>query len=130
MRQFSDSITILEAQAATGTGVSVNVKSWRHLVVSLAGASNADLTVKLQGSIADTAPDFSAAQSATNMWDYVLTVDLQNGATINGDTGISMSGSNDFRLLEVNTNGLKHLCATVTARSAGSVTVRLIGFND
>lgn len=130
MRQFTEPITILNAQAATGTGVTVKVKDYRHIVLSFGTAGNANLTVKFQGSVSDSAPDFSAAQSVSNHWDYVQVIDLQSGSAINGDTGIAPSGTDDFRLFEVNVNGLVHLCATVTARSAGSVTVKAVGFED
>lgn len=130
MRQFTNPITVLSAADSTETGVSVKVNNYRHIVLALGGDNNANLTVKFQGSISSDAPDFSASRSISNHWDYVQVVDLQNGSAINGDTGISMSGTDDFRLLEVNVNGLNHFCATVTARSAGDVTLSLMGFSD
>lgn len=130
MRQYTDIQTILNAKAATGVGNYIDVADWRHLVIQLATANSANLTVKCQGSIEDTSPDFSAAQSATNMWDYIEMIDMQSGSAIDGDTGISPAGTDDFRLFEVNTNGLKWLSFRVTARSAGSVTVKVKPFNN
>ena len=97
------------------------------LFLQLATASSCNATVKFQGSWSAEKPDFSASQSATNHWDYIDVIDLQNGTSIDGDTGIAMSGTDDFRNLEVNCNGLRWITATVTARAAGSVTVNLVG---
>lgn len=124
--------TILSAQAATGTGTVVNVEDWEKILVEIATASSANLTVKLQGSISDAVPDFSAAVTASNMWDYLSFRDSEAvaselGDATAGDTGFAVSGTDDFKNVTVNYPGLKWLCATVTARSAGSVTVKARG---
>jgi hypothetical protein len=129
MRQFSDLITILDAKDATGTGLTADVASWQHLVLQVGSASSANLTIKVQGSMGNDAPTFSSAQSVSNHWDYIQCVDLEDGSLLDGDTGLAFSGTDDFRHIEVNVNGLKFLNVTVTARSAGSVTVKLICFN-
>jgi len=129
-RQTQALQTIFSAKAATGTGATINVEQYRHVVLEMATATSANLTIKFQGSISDTAPDFSAAQTAANMWDYVEVKDLQDGSAIDGDTGIAPAGTDDFRLLEMNINGLKWVCATVTARSAGSVTLKAKVFGE
>lgn len=75
---------ILDAQAATGTGRVIDVRDFRNCVVKIGTASSANLTVKCQGAIAsaatpNTPPDFSAAQSVSNHWDYIQMVDLNTG---------------------------------------------------
>jgi hypothetical protein len=115
--------TILDAKAATGTGITVLVEDFKNIGLTFATASSANLTIKIQQSDSDTSPDFSAAQSSTNQWDYVDIIDNQNGSSIDGDTGISVAGTDDVRQFEINNNGAKWLSATVTARSAGSVTL-------
>ncbi len=116
---------ILSAAAAAGAGKAINVQDFRNIVFSLAtdGGGSANLTVKFAGSVQDVCPNFSAAQSVTNMFDYIEVVDLQSGAAIDGDTGVSVAAADDYRLFEANVNGLKWVCAIVTARSAGSVSV-------
>ena len=130
MRQFQDTKKILDAKAATGIGTPMEVSDFMHLVLSLATASSANLTVKFQGSIQEDMPDFSAAQTAANMWDYIQVKDLEDGSSIDGDTGIAPAGTDDFRLFELNVNGLKWINAVVTARSAGSVTISCKPFNN
>ena len=119
---------ILDAKAATGIGSYFDVRDYQHIVLSVGTASSANLTVKFQGSISDEAPNFAAAQSVSNHWDYVQCKDLEDQASIDGDTGFSVTGTDDFRLIEVNTNGLKWINAVVTVRSAGSVTVKALPF--
>lgn len=130
MKRSSQEYTILSAKAATGTGVNIFTQDFRNIIFSLGTASSANLTVKFQGSIQDASPDFSAAQSVTNQWDYIEVVDLQSGTAIDGDTGVAMAGTDDFRLLEANINGMKWVNATVTARSAGSITIKARLFDN
>jgi len=120
--------TILDAKAATGIGSTLNVEDYKHIILAIGTATSANLTVKIQGSISDEAPTFSSAQSVANHWDYVQCKDLEDQASIDGDTGFSVTGTDDFRLIEVNTNGLKWINAVVTVRSAGSVTVKALPF--
>lgn len=128
-RDYNALTTVMSAKATTGVGTSIDVADHRHLMIEIATASSANLTVKCQGAIGDTAPDFATAQSASNVWDYIAMVDLQNGQPVEGDTGFSVAGTDDVRLFEINTNGLNWLNFNVTARTAGSVTIKVKQFN-
>jgi len=121
--------TILNAQAAAGTGLAIPCKDARHIILSFATSGNANLTVKFQGAISEVsgaAPNFSAAQSVSNMWDYIEVVDLQSGTAVAGDTGVTVAGTDDYRLFQVNTDAIAYICATVTAYTAGAVTVKCL----
>ena len=120
-------LTIFSAKGGTGTGLSHFMLDYDKIFLQLGTASSCNATVKFQGSFSDTPPDFSGAQSVTNHWDYIDVIDLQNGASIDGDTGVAMAGTDDFRNFEVNAGGLKWLCATITVRSAGTLTLKAIG---
>jgi hypothetical protein len=122
--------TVLDAKAATGIGTPIDVSNYRHIILAVSTESSANLTVKFQGSGLGTAPTFSAAQSTANHWDYVQVKDLEDASTLDGDVGLALTGTDDVRLFEVNTNGLRWFCANVTARSAGSVTVKAALFRD
>jgi len=126
-RQYQDLITILDA-ATTGTGNNVLVQDFQTIVFQFGTAGSATLTVKFQGSVSDTCPDFSAAQSTTNSWDYIDTIDLTSGSAVAGATGVSASGTDVFKNLEINVGGLKWINATITSRSGGSVTVKVKPF--
>jgi len=115
---------ILNAAAAASTGSVVSVADYRNVNLQIGTASSANLTVKIQGSFSDTVPTFSSAATVSNHWDYIACYDLNTGLLVAGDTGFVVTGTDDFVNYKVNTDGLKWLCATVTARSAGSVTVK------
>lgn len=107
------------------------MRDFRNAVVKIGTASNANLTVKAQGAVANptteyTAPDFASAQSVANHWDYIQMIDLEDGAPIDGDTGFVVTGTDDFRNFELNVNSLDYINFNVTARSAGSVTVVIV----
>jgi len=135
--RYSKEYTILNAKAATGAGLAILCEDFRHAIFSFAtdGGSDAALTVKFQGAISDGAtegspPAFGSAASVTNMWDYVEIIDYNTGTAIDGDTGVAVASADDYRLFELNVNGLKYLCATVTARTVGELTVKVRLFND
>lgn len=116
---------VLNAKATTWVWTTLDVSNYRNVVVKIWTASSANLTVKCQWAVWAEPPDFSAAQSVANNWDYVQMVDLQDGSAINWDTWFVATWTDDFRLLEVNTNSLNYLTFNVTARSAWSVTVEV-----
>lgn len=116
-------------------GRNILVEDFRHCIISFNGSSDANMTVKFQGSIGDSttdnaAPDFSAAQAYNNQWDYIEVIDLEDGSAIDGDTGVAQTGTNDHRMFEMNINGLRWINAIVTAWSAGATTIRVRLFND
>lgn len=122
---------VLDAKAATGIGNTIDVRDFRNCVVKIGTATSANLTVKAQGAVAsastpNTPPTFSTAQSVANHWDYVQMIDLQDGNPVNGDTGFVVTGTDDFRQFEININSLDYINFSVTARSAGSVTVSVV----
>ena len=129
LRTVKPTKTILDAAAADGIGTSVDAAEYKSLVVSVDSASSASLIIKIQGSISDQEPDFSAAQSASNQWDYVNIADMEDKAAIAGDTGITFSGTDDHRQFNVDANLLKWVNTIVSSYSAGSITVKLAGAN-
>jgi hypothetical protein len=88
------------------------------------GGGDCAVTVKAAISNSENCPDFAKAQSATNQYDYVDIVDLEDNASIDGDTGISLAGADDSRIFEVNTNHAKWFTIIPTAGTAGEITVR------
>lgn len=126
-RQYYGTTSIFSAKAATGDSATIDVKSFRNAVFSLGTASSAQMTLKVKGGIGDSAPDFSAAASATNRWAFVdLALSNDGGAITDGDTGIVFTGTDGVRIFEVNTNGIDWVALSVTAYTAGSVTADLV----
>lgn len=118
--------TVMSAKAATGIGNVLYCSDFRNAIVTISTTGSANMTIKCQGSIGQNSPTFTSAASPTNQWDYVQMVDLQDGNPVNGDTGVVLTGTDDTRTFEVNTNALDYITFNVTARSAGSVTITAI----
>jgi hypothetical protein len=131
-RYFSDEIIALNAQASTGVSDPINVRDYKGGIVfsvDTDGGGDADLTVKFQGSIQESVPDFSAVQSVTNSWEYIEVKDYEDGAGIDGDDGIVIgtpTPGDDHRLVKINLIDvpLRWVSVRVTARAEGEVTVK------
>ena len=106
----------------------IRITDYRTIVLGIYGSASANLKVFVKGGIGDTRPDFAvqtnerAQNGNRGRWDYVEVIDTQNGAAIDGDTGVSLSG-NVIRQIEVNANGLDWLSVHSTAVVAGTCTV-------
>jgi len=127
---LSPEVLILGAVGAVQTGNAYSVADYKHCMLTLSSASNASFTVKFQWSFAETAPNFSAAQSNTNRWDFIQVRDYQDNASIAWDTWVAFAGADDVRMFEFNTNGLRWINATITAYSAWTISVRLMAFSN
>lgn len=127
MGQYIVNQKILDAKAATGIGSPMSVSNFRHLSLQLSAPLNASFTVKFQASCSESMPDFSAARTSANHWDYIASYDLQDpSSVITGDTGITINNdtaANNTRQYIVNTDAIRWLCAEVTAYTDGSVTL-------
>jgi len=115
-----EELTILSNAGEAKTGNEVLVENFRHLMLTLSSSDSAVFTIKFQISNSDQAPDFSAAQSATNRWDYVQVRELQNNSAKDGDTGVAFT-ADDVKIFEVNTNGQRWFNATITDYTSGAV---------
>lgn len=118
-------VSVLAAKAATGASAAIGVNDYQKIGIQFSGTGTCNATTKFAVSLSDTAPDFGSAQSVTNHWDYVDVIDLEDGASIDGDTGIALAGADDFRNLQANCENVKWFAAIVTAHSAGTVTVNI-----
>lgn len=131
----------------TGTGAHTFVEhdigknifcgDFKHITVHVAMTGTANLTFKFVGGVfgdsvadPDSCPDFSAAQSVTNMWDTVDSIDLETGTAVDGDTGFSPSAADDNRHFEINTNHLEWFNVKITAWTAGALSVVVKLSND
>lgn len=121
---------MFDGATADGASNAFLAESFRHILLTLSTDDNADLVIKFAGSNAEDRPNFASAQSPTNEWDYVQVKDLEDNASIAGDTGITLSGTDDLRQLEVNTNGMRWICAIISSYSAGTVYLKGKGFNE
>lgn len=124
---------LFSAQAATGDSDAVDVADHKTVVVAVTAAANSTLTFKFRGSVRSTAPDFTAAQSTTNVWDYVGVYDLEDGSFIDGDTGVTINNdtaANNTRQYLVNIEYLQYFGLEVSAYTDGSLSAWLMSATD
>lgn len=121
---------MLDAAAATGAGLAMDIAAFRHMVLAIVTSGSANFTIKIQGSLQTVQPTWGSAASTTNQWQYVQVVDLVDQSVVNGATGIAATGTDINRQVEVNTNGLRWVNVIITAYSAGAITVLGMPFND
>lgn len=132
-RQTRKIIPLFTAEAADGVSTALDVSKYDDISLQVSCEASTSLTLKFQASLSNTAPDFSAAQTASNHWDYVAVYDYQDpsatGQPIPGDTGISFSAvsvANSCTNYLVNVDNIQWLSAEISSHSAGSVTVNAI----
>lgn len=111
---------MLDNVAADGHSQVERVENASHIGLSVAGnGTTPTFVIKVKGAV-EAGVDFTAPRSPTNQWDYIQLKDLQDGASINGDTGVAFVGTADVRMLEVNINGLYEYCLEVSGRTNGN----------
>lgn len=87
-------------------------------------------TIKFCASSQYDLPDFAATKSATNRYEYIDVIDTEDGASIDGDTGVALAGSPDNRRFEGNINGARWIGAVITAGSAGVLNLSCSLYNS
>ena len=96
---------IFDAKGTTGTTVPYRIGSFRNQVFAVYGAGSITGTLKVKVSGQEAMPDFTAAISATNMWNYAdIALSDNAGAVTDGDTGVTFSGTAGCRHFEINQN--------------------------
>lgn len=139
MTQFRETkrIQVFSAAAANGVGTAldeskdfIKATGFRNLNFTTIAANSADMTVKVQGAMyqADgTLPDFSAAASVANPYDFLNIVDLQDEGPLNGDTGVVFTGATDgVRQFLVNVDTIDAINFQISSFVAGDVTVNTL----
>ena len=126
--------TFFTAKAADGVGLSLFVRDFKNVVVDLitaALAGGSSVTLKLQGAIGDSCPDFSAAASVSNPWSFIQGIDLNDGLAKDGSTGFTIAGVDDFKKIEFNVNGLDWVNIQLSGYAGpGNVTAKATAFDN
>lgn len=115
------------------------VVDFRNIMISIAtdGGGTAAATIKCVGGITDLAgnepnpqkapPDFAAARSVTNQFEFIQMIDKQSGGSgLAGDTGFVVATADDYRIFEANINGLAWISFLPTAGTAGQFTIKAL----
>jgi hypothetical protein len=123
---------IMDAKAANGVGNNIFVKDYKIIGIQFNtdGGGDAAGKIQFQGSMSEDSPDFSAARSVTNKWDYKEVFDLEDGGSIDGDDGITLAGADDHRELVFNVEGLNWVNAQLSSRTEGEFTITCVPFTN
>jgi hypothetical protein len=128
VRAQSDMITALEAADSAGTiSKFIPVAGFAAIKVNIFADNSAAGTVKVWGSDQYDTPDFSSAVAFDNQIQQMALLDTGSTST-DPLTDITIS-ADGLKSYEVNTNGLKWIAVELDARSAGDVSVSVIGYN-
>jgi len=99
-----------------------------NVIVQIVAKNSANGTIKFAGSLAEENPDFSQPATADNPYAFVQVIDLQDGSSIDGNTGVNITGDG-VRLFEVNINALRWLSLNVNV-TAGAFDVTIRGYSS
>jgi len=129
---------------STGNGVGANTGVWStppskiidvqdFKTVTMALKSTAaalNCTLQFVGSISEEAPDFNAAISTTNIYDFIDIIDLEDNASIDGETGIAAAGASLTGMYQANVDGLKWFSMIYKIGTAGSLNIDVRLFTE
>lgn len=116
--------TLFDAVTANGSRALL-ADDFKHAVFTIV-TENGPVTgtIRFVASDQNDIPDFSSASTSTNQWEYIQVVDLQDGASIDGDTGIPYSAAAaETRSVEFNTNAKRWVGAVISGASGGNFTI-------
>lgn len=113
--------------AANGSSTAKELQSYWHVAaeVVMTGFTG---TIKFQASDAESVPDFSAAASATNPWDYCQVKLLSDNSSVNGATGVTGAVTTSVARYEFNSNCGRWFGATISGFAAGTIQVKIKGY--
>lgn len=129
-RIFQEAFKVLDAKAANGIGSAMLVDDFRNIEATLTTSGSAAGVINFQISNQETKPDFTAAASPTNIWTYAQAVDLADQSTVAGATGITLSGTDTTRTLEININAARWFCVILSSWTVGAFTILAKPYND
>lgn len=72
-------------------GKNIPCQGFRNVDFQLTCPTLSDFTIKFVCSMQEAAVDFTSASSATNLWSYAQEVNLNDGSTVTGSTGVVIS---------------------------------------
>jgi len=132
----------LDGSTGNGVGVATGTLAIRSKVILCAdfkdailafdsdGGGDADMTIKIVGSIQKTPPDFAEPKGPDNQYEFIQVMDMQNSVAVDGDDGIVLAASDVNRLFEVNVNGLQWISLVIPEGVEGEITVKARLFNQ
>lgn len=131
-------LTTLLNVTTNGTGTNsfnlqsrvMNVADYQNIQLEIDTSNSANFTLLVQGSNEEVCPDFSAAQSTSNVWKLIQIKNLSTGSSVNGATGIAPTGTDINTSYGFNVDGLRWICLQFSAWTAGKVRAAARGYGN
>lgn len=117
MPSYIRTYNLLDGQAVDGSYEAPEATSFEHylLQISSSGVGGGEsCVVKIQGSIAENRPDFSAAATALNPWFYLSFANIATNVEVAGGTGVTINSDTSVGL-SLLTEPVRWICATVSS---------------
>lgn len=102
------------------------INDFRNAVLSVLTSATATTTLKVAGSNTPDSPNFGATVSASNLYTFLQAINLEDGSSVDGNTGIVVAGTDISRQYEVNINAMKYLTVFPITWTQGAITVKLL----
>ncbi len=115
------------------------VDTFRNIVIQVGTAGTATVNLKVAGSLGKPSssyakeysprydfPNFGATVIPANPYTFLQIIDLDTASTVNGATGIAVTGTDIAKQYEVNINANKYLTVFPATWTAGAITVKAI----
>lgn len=116
--------------ATTTTHKIPETADYRHFMFAVHASATTTGSVRVKASFEQDCPDFTAASSADNSWEYVAVRELSSGTLIAGATGAAVSASTINKNYEAEINGAYHIALETTITSGDGLAVNAFLRND
>ena len=120
-------VDVTNAGGSTNTyhlyGKAIYTGDWRSNNLSIEFLTSPTMTVKVQGSFSEDAPDFNATQSSTNRWGYMDITDQSTDTSVDGATGVACTGTAVHGMYKITDEGLRWMTVVITAYTQGNLGV-------
>ena len=129
-RVEKDRVFFTEQQSNSASPLKLGVSDFRHCIIQIATSNSFVGSIFIAGAIGASAPTFTwtgsnADNTHDNPFSFLQAINLEDGSAVDGDTGVELNTSADtIRLYEVNINAVDWLTVFLTARQAGSVSIK------
>lgn len=111
---------------ANGNTEAFQIAPYQSVTLTLRSPATTVAVVKIQHSLANTQPDFTAAASDTNPWSYLSSIDLADtGSVVGGATGYTIAGPDCTNII-ASTDTSRWLAFEVSGYTAGRVIIDLL----
>lgn len=111
----------------------ISVEDFTNIVLQVGTSGTATLTLKVAGALgantftnSNDTPNFGGTVTPANNYTFLNLIDLIDGTSIAGGTGIVATAADLSKNYEVNINASKYICVIPTSWTQGAITVKML----